>query len=44
MTLFDPKITGVQNSVIRLSENVLMMSSGPIPLISPMLIPTTGLI
>jgi hypothetical protein len=35
----DPNITGVQKSKRRESEKVLMISSIPIPLMSPQLIP-----
>ena len=40
ISLTDAKITGVQNSSIRESSNVFRIISLPIPLISPMEIPT----
>src|ERR1051326_1769798 len=38
--LLDPKITGVHSSSMAGSANVLMMTSQPIPFISPCVIPT----
>src|SRR5690606_37058658 len=40
MTLLDANMTGVQNSSMRLSSKALRVISPPIPLMSPMEIPT----
>ena len=43
MTLLLPKITGVKKSSMRLSDRDFMISSGPIPFVSPQENPITGL-